>query len=282
MSARGPSLEHEPADHPRAGWRDRLHTVVFEADTPAGRAFDVILVVAILAAVLCVMLETIEGLSPVAHLWLWRAEWGFTLLFTVEYVARLVSVGRPFRYAVSFFGIVDLLAVVPTYLSLLFPGTEALLVIRALRLLRIFRILKLGRYLAEAAALRAALLASRRKIVVFLTTVLVSVAIVGTAMYLVEGPEHGFTSIPLAMYWAIVTMTTVGYGDISPGTPLGKLLASLLMILGYSLIIIPTGIVSAELSARYRGPISTQACPECSRDGHDADARHCKFCGARL
>jgi voltage-gated potassium channel len=267
---------------PPAAWRQRLHTVVFEADTPAGRAFDVALVVLILAAVLCVMLETVQGISPEARRWLWRAEWGFTVLFTIEYAARLVSVGRPLRYATSFFGVVDLLAVVPTYLSLLFPGSQTLLVIRALRLLRIFRVLKLGRYLSEAAALRGALVDSRAKIIVFLTTVLIVVAILGTSVYLVEGPTHGFTSIPISMYWAIVTMTTVGYGDISPQTPFGQMLASLLMILGYSLIIVPTGIVSAELSARYRGAISTQACPECSREGHDVDARHCKFCGARL
>jgi voltage-gated potassium channel len=267
---------------PRAAWRQRLHTIVFEADTPAGRAFDVVLVVAILAAVLCVMFETVRGLSPAVHRWLWYAEWAFTILFTIEYGARLVSVGRPLRYATSFFGLVDLLAILPTYLSLLFPGSQTLLVIRALRLLRIFRVLKLGRYLSEAAALRGALVQSRAKITVFLATVLVAVAILGTAVYLVEGPAHGFTSIPISMYWAIVTMTTVGYGDISPKTPLGQLLASLLMVLGYSLIIVPTGIVSAELSSRAQRPVSTQACPECSREGHDADARHCKFCGARL
>ena len=276
------SAPTEPRAGPRAAWRERLHTIVFEADTPAGRAFDVALVVLILAAVLCVMLETVQDLPPALHDALVVAEWGFTILFTIEYLARLVSVGRPLRYATSFFGIVDLLAVLPTYLSLLFPGSQTLLVIRALRLLRIFRVLKLGRYLSEAAALRAALLASRAKITVFLTTVLVVVAILGAAMYLIEGPAHGFTSIPMAMYWAIVTMTTVGYGDISPGTALGKGLASLLMILGYSMIIVPTGIVSAELTQRFRGPISTQACPQCSREGHDPDARHCKFCGAPL
>jgi len=267
---------------PRAAWRERLHTIVFEADTPAGRAFDVALVISILAAVLCVMLETVQGLSPAAHDWLFHAEWAFTILFTIEYAARIVSVGRPLRYATSFFGLVDLLAILPTYLSVLFPGSQTLLVIRALRLLRIFRILKLGRYLSEAAALRGALAESRAKITVFLATVLVTVAILGTAVYLVEGPAHGFTSIPISMYWAIVTMTTVGYGDISPKTPLGQVLASVLMVLGYSLIIVPTGIVSAELSTRYARPISTQACPECSREGHDSDARHCKFCGARL
>lgn len=267
---------------PRPPWRRRIHTVVYEADTPAGRAFDLGLVIAILAALLCVALETVQGLPPTVRRWLWRAEWGFTVLFTIEYALRLASVSRPLRYATSFLGLVDLLAILPTWLSLLLPGAQALLSIRALRLLRVFRILKLTRYLSEAAALQAALWASRIKIIVFLSTVLVSVAIVGAVMYLIEGSEHGFTSMPTAMYWAVVTMTTVGYGDISPRTPLGQLVASLLMILGYSLIIVPTGIVSAELAARYARPVSTQACPQCSRDGHDADARHCKFCGAAL
>jgi voltage-gated potassium channel len=267
---------------PRAGWRHRLHTIVYEADTPAGRAFDLALVIAILATLLCVALETVQGLPPGARRWLWRAEWAFTVLFTIEYALRLVSVTHPLHYARSFLGVVDLLSILPTYLSLVFPGAQALLAIRTLRLLRVFRILKLGRYLSEAAALRESLRASHAKIVVFLSTVLVSVAIVGAVMYLIEGPEHGFTSMPTAMYWAVVTMTTVGYGDISPRTPLGQIVASLLMILGYSLIIVPTGIVSAELAARYARPISTQACPRCSRGGHDADASHCKFCGAAL
>jgi voltage-gated potassium channel len=255
---------------------------VFEADTPAGRAFDVALVAAILAAVVCVVLESVRDLSEGARTALWVAEWIFTALFTIEYVLRLVCVGQPLRYALSFFGLVDLLAVLPTYLSLVWPGAQSLLVIRALRLLRVFRVLKLGRYLSEARALRQALLQSRAKITVFLATILVSITIVGAAMYLIEGPENGFTSIPIAMYWAVVTMTTVGYGDISPRTPLGQLLASALMVLGYALIIVPTGIVSAEMVQQSRRPITTQVCPECSREGHDFDARHCKWCGARL
>jgi voltage-gated potassium channel len=210
------------------------------------------------------------------------AEWIFTAIFTVEYVVRLLCVGRPLRYAVSFYGLVDLLAVLPTYLSLLFPGSQSLLVIRALRLLRIFRVMKLTRYLAQARALGTAMIESRPKIVVFLTTVIVTVTIVGATMYLVEGPENGFTSIPTSMYWAIVTMTTVGYGDISPKTALGQVLASCLMVLGYALIIVPTGIVSAEVAHQMARSISTQACPQCSREGHDADARNCKWCGARL
>jgi voltage-gated potassium channel len=266
----------------RAAWRDRAHQIVFEADTPAGRAFDLALVILILVAVLCVMVETVEGLSPATRRALFAAEWALTVVFTIEYAVRLACVRKPLRYATSFFGLVDLVAVLPAYLSLLLPGYHSLLVIRAMRLLRIFRVLKLTRYLGEATALRRALAASRPKITVFLATVLVIVAILGTAMYLVEGPEHGFTSIPIAMYWAIVTMTTVGYGDISPRTPVGQVLASVLMVLGYSLLIVPTGIVSAELSQRALRPVSTQACRECSREGHDADARHCKYCGAAL
>jgi len=266
-----------------APWRARLHEIVFEADTPQGRAFDVALVVLILAAVLAVMLESVQSLPPAMHDALVVAEWVFTALFTIEYVLRLISVQRPLRYATSFFGIVDLLAALPMYLSFFFPGSQSLLVIRSLRLLRIFRVLKLSRFVTEAQALRRALFESRAKITVFLTTVLVSVVVVGAAMYLIEGPENGFTSIPMAMYWAIVTMTTVGYGDISPGTTLGRIVASMLMVLGYSLIIVPTGIVSAEMAHQMaRRPISTQACPSCSRDGHDSDARHCKWCGASL
>lgn len=265
-----------------APWQQRLHQIVFEADTPGGRAFDGTLVVVILAATVVAMLETVASLSASTHRALVTAEWAFTAVFTVEYVVRLLCVGRPLRYAVSFYGLVDLLAVLPTYLSILFPGSQSLLVIRALRLLRIFRVLKLTRYLTEARVLGTALVDSRPKIIVFLTTVAVAVTIVGALMYLIEGPEHGFTSIPTSMYWAIVTMTTVGYGDISPKTPPGQILASLLMVLGYALIIVPTGIVSAEVAHQMGRSFSSQACPQCSREGHDADARNCKWCGARL
>jgi voltage-gated potassium channel len=266
-----------------APWRARIHEIVFEAETPAGRAFDVVLVVLILAAVLAAMLESVQSLPPTMHGALVVAEWIFTALFTVEYGLRLVSVRQPLKYATSFFGIVDLLAILPTYLSVLFPGSQSLLVIRSLRLLRIFRVLKLTRFLSEAQALRRALIESRPKITVFLATVLVAVSIVGALMYLIEGPENGFTSVPMSMYWAIVTMTTVGYGDISPGTVAGRIVASVLMVLGYSMIIVPTGIVSAEMAHQVmRRPISTQACPSCSHEGHDADARHCKWCGAEL
>jgi voltage-gated potassium channel len=264
-----------------APWQQRLHTIVFESDTPAGRAFDVAVVLAILASTVVAMLETVSGLSERVHGALYLAEWIFTVLFTIEYVVRLVSVERPLRYATSFYGVVDLLAVLPTYASLVFPGAQALIVIRALRLLRIFRVLKLARYLSEAHTLRSAIAQSRAKIIVFLSTVLISVTIMGAVMYLVEGPERGFTSIPVSMYWAVVTMTTVGYGDIAPQTAFGQVLASLLMILGYALIIVPTGIVSAEMVSQIRRR-SGQACPSCLREDHEVDALHCKWCGARL
>lgn len=268
---------------PGSRWRSKLHEVIFEADTPAGKAFDVALLVAILASVLVVVLESVPSVRAGQGRTLWVAEWVFTILFTAEYLLRLVAVRRPIRYARSFFGIVDLLAVLPTYLSVLLPGAQAFLVVRALRLLRVFRILKLGEFLGEARLLTLALKASVRKILVFLTAVLVLVLIIGSVMYLVETPESGFTSIPQSIYWAIVTLTTVGYGDIAPQTVLGRILASLVMILGYGLIAVPTGIVTVELSQTGRGKeVSNQACPNCGLQGHDPDARHCKHCGAPL
>jgi voltage-gated potassium channel len=209
-------------------------------------------------------------------------EWGFTILFTVEYGLRLVSVRSPTRYALSFYGLVDLLAILPTYASLFYLGAQELIVIRALRLLRVFRILKLPEYLGEANLLSTALWASRRKIMVFLTTVLTIVLIVGALMHLVEGPEAGFTSIPMGMYWAIVTLTTVGYGDVAPQTSLGRFLASLVMIIGYGIIAVPTGIVTAELVSASRAVVQGRRCAGCGRAGHDGDALHCKYCGAGL
>ncbi|HET9225638.1 MAG TPA: ion transporter [Thermoanaerobaculia bacterium] len=268
---------------PRSPWRHRLHEIIFEADTPAGKAFDVTLLVAILASILVVVLESVPSVRASYGRALWLAEWVFTVLFTVEYLLRLVAVRQPFRYARSFFGVVDLLAVLPTYLSLLVPGAQTLLVVRALRLLRVFRILKLGEFLGEARLLVLALRASARKILVFLMAVLVLVLIIGSLMYLVETPESGFTSIPQSIYWAIVTLTTVGYGDIAPQTVLGRILASLVMILGYGMIAVPTGIVTVELSQTGRGKaVSTQACPSCGSGGHDPDARYCKYCGSSL
>lgn len=266
-------------------WRQRLHEVIFEADTPAGKAFDLILLLAILASTVAVMLETVDHLRADYYLPLRTAEWVFTVLFTVEYALRLICVRRPSRYALSFFGIVDLVSFLPSYISLLVPGAQTLLVIRLLRLLRIFRILKLARFLTEAAELRDAVYGARNKIVVFLFTVLTVVSIMGAAMYLIEHDHNpGFRNIPQSMYWAIVTMTTVGYGDITPITVPGKLVASLIILTGYAMIVVPTGFVSAEFVAakdRHKPP-TTQACPSCMRHGHDADAVCCKWCGARL
>ncbi len=262
--------------------RDKLHEIIFEADTAAGKTFDLILLASIAISVVAVILESVESIRLRFGTVLRAAEWTFTILFTIEYVLRLLAVKKPLAYARSFFGVVDLLAIVPTYLSLLLPGAQTLLVIRAVRLLRVFRVLKLARFLEETRVLGEALRASRHKITVFLGTVLTLVLIVGTLMYLIEGEANGFDSIPRGIYWAIVTLTTVGYGDIAPTTVPGQMLASIVMILGYSIIAVPTGIVTVELSKATQRQISTQACPQCSAEGHDADAKHCKYCGARL
>jgi len=255
--------------------------VIFEADTPAGRAFDVALLVAILVSVVVVMLESVVDIRREYGGVLRAVEWTITVLFTVEYVLRLLAVDHPWRYARSFLGLVDFLAVGPFYLTLILPEARSLVVVRAIRLLRVFRILKLAHFVGEAHQLVRALRASRRKITVFLGSVLTTVVIVGTVMYIVEGDENGFTSIPMSMYWAVVTMTTVGYGDIAPKTPLGRLLAAALMILGYGILAVPTGIVSVEL-AKTSHAVSGQACPGCGAEGHDVDASHCKYCGASL
>ncbi len=277
------SEERAHPESPNAELKERIHRIIFEADTPAGKLFDVVLLVAILASVLAVALESVHEIDAEYHAALAFAEWCFTILFTIEYVLRLYCVRRPVAYARSFFGIVDLLSILPTYLSVLIPGAQSMLVIRALRLLRVFRIFKLVRMLREARALRSALLASRAKIGVFLSTVLIIVVIMGTAMHLVEGGENeGFDSIPQSMYWAIVTMTTVGYGDTTPVTVFGKTLAALMMILGYSLIIVPTGILSAELTRHDRIDASSRSCPSCLAEGHDPAAKFCKYCGSDL
>lgn len=283
MSESKKSLEPKSQD-----WRDRWYEIIFEADTRAGKAFDVILLIAILLSVLVIMLESVKSLDRDFNDEFHYAEWFFTILFTIEYVARIICARRPLRYIFSFYGVVDLLSILPTYIMNIAPGeTQRLGVIRALRLLRAFRIFKLAHMLSEASELQRAIWASRSKIAVFLATVLIAVVIEGAALHLIEeGRESGFDSIPESMYWAIVTMTTVGYGDAAPVTPLGKFLAAIIMILGYSLIIVPTGIVSAELAQGAKGSertrITTQVCPECMREGHDADATFCKFCGARL
>ncbi|VEN74223.1 Kef-type K+ ransport system, predicted NAD-binding component [Candidatus Desulfarcum epimagneticum] len=278
------SLKDAPreAAPPRARWRTVLHEVIFEADTPAGKGFDVLLIAGILASVVAVMLDSIGAVQSHYGGLLYGIEWFFTVIFTAEYLLRLMSVGRPLKYAVSFYGVVDLVAIIPTYISLFLPGTQYLLVIRILRILRIFRILKLVHYIGEARLIVKALRASVRKIAVFIYTVLTLVVIFGSLMYIIEDGANGFTSIPRSIYWAIVTLTTVGYGDISPQTVPGQALASMVMILGYAIIAVPTGIVTVEMSQAFGREVSTQACPECAAEGHDVDARHCKFCGAAL
>jgi len=262
--------------------RARLHEIIFEADTPAGRRFDLALLLLIVTSVVAVTLESVESIRARAGAILVAIEWTLTALFTVEYVLRLACVARPAAYARSFFGVVDLLAVLPTYLSLLIPGAQSLIVIRVLRLLRVFRVLKLVRYLTEERALVTALRASQRKIVVFVLGVLSVCLIAGTIMYLIEGRESGFTSIPRGVYWAVVTLTTVGYGDIAPRSVVGQMLAMMLMIGGYGVIAVPTGIVGVEVARASMRVPTTQSCPHCLLEGHDADARFCKRCGQAL
>ena len=264
-------------------WRHRLHEVIFEADTSGGKAFDLMLIVCIALSIVVIMLDSIQALHEQYSSLLYVAEWVFTLLFTIEYALRLLCVGRPLRYALSFYGIVDFLSIIPTYLSIFVPGTHYLLVIRSLRVLRIFRIFKLAQYIGEARQLTRALHSSRRKIMIFYLTVIHIVVIVGAMMYLIEGRESGFTSIPRSIYWAIVTITTVGYGDIAPQTNVGQAVAAFLMITGYAILAVPTGIVTAEWAMQdNQRIISTQSCPQCSSEGHDVDAKFCKHCGADM
>ncbi|HEX6225398.1 MAG TPA: ion transporter [Chryseolinea sp.] len=263
--------------------RGRLYEIVFESDTSAGKLYDVALLFCIIASVIVVALESVANLPVRLDWWLHVFEWFFTIIFTIDYLARLWAVNHKRQYVFSFFGIIDLLSILPTYLGLFFTGAQSLMVIRSIRLLRIFRIFKLSRYVGEGQNLAKALQSSRHKITVFLVTIMTVVIITGTIMYMVEGPEHGFTSIPKSVYWAIVTMTTVGYGDLAPETPLGQTLASFIMILGYGIIAVPTGIVSAEMVAqRHKERITTQVCPHCLKEGHDHDAIFCKYCSGKL
>jgi len=266
----------------RAPWRTALHRVIFGAETPAGRWFDVILIFSILASVAVVMLDSIQTVQSDHGRLLNGLEWFFTFLFTVEYVLRLLCSPRPGRYATSFFGVVDLVSLLPTYLAVLFPAGRFFIVLRILRILRVFRVLKLVQYVGEASVLQRALWASRRKIIVFLFALLTLVIVLGSLMYVIEGEANGFTSIPRSVYWAVVTLTTVGYGDISPRTNLGQMLAMVIMILGYSIIAVPTGIVTAEITYAGKEKIGFVRCPGCGAGGHDGDAGHCKFCGAAL
>ncbi len=264
------------------GWRLRTHEIIFEAETPAGKTFDLMLITVILLSVVVVMMESTALMRDNFGEILRILEWGFTILFTIEYFLRLTTVGRPWLYARSFYGLVDLLSIIPTYLSLIVPGSQYLLVIRTLRILRVFRILRLVRYMTEASLLYRAIYASRRKIFVFLYGVMILVIIVGSLMYVVEGEENGFTSIPRSIYWAVVTLTTVGYGDIAPQTIPGQLLAVIVMIMGYGIIAVPTGIVTSELSQMSPQTFNTKTCHNCSAEGHDKDAVYCKFCGEKV
>jgi voltage-gated potassium channel len=265
-----------------SGARLKWYEIVFESDTQQGKLYDVSLLVCIVTSVIVVALESVAGLPDSIGEWLVVLEWIFTIIFTFDYVTRIWIVTNKQRYIFSFFGIIDLLSILPSYLGMFFVGAQSLMVIRSIRLIRIFRIFKLSRYVGEGQNLALALKSSRHKIIVFLVTILTSVIITGTLMYLIEGPSHGFTSIPKSIYWSIVTMTTVGYGDIAPQTALGQTLASFIMILGYGIIAVPTGIVSAEMVYQKHKGITTQVCPNCLKEGHDADAVHCKFCGTQL
>ncbi|MFS0756055.1 ion transporter [Noviherbaspirillum sp. 1P10PC] len=269
---------------PSEGLRARLYTVIFEADTRAGRIFDLALIVAILASVMVVVLDSVQAVSSRHGDMLGALEWFFTLLFTVEYAARLYCVRRPLRYATSFFGAIDFLSVLPTYLAMMMPGAHVLLDVRILRLLRIFRILKLTSYVEEYRMLTRALLASRRKILIFLSVVMMVVLLLGTVMYVVEGPGNGFTSIPTSVYWAITAITTVGFGDIVPKTDIGRAISSIMMLLGWGILAVPTGIISSEMTMQNRlfRLTTTRTCPECLSEGHEADAKFCKDCGAPL
>lgn len=267
----------------KSNWRFRLHEIIYEADTTAGKLFDVVLFFFIVASVILVMLESVSSLDAKYHAFFDIAEWVITILFTLEYFGRIIAIKKPSRYIFSFYGIIDLLSTVPKYLSLLFVGTHALVALRALRLLRIFRILKLARYVGASNRLMVALRASKAKIAVFLFFVLILCIILGTVMYLVESDqESGFTSIPRSIYWAIVTLTTVGYGDIAPITALGQFIASMIMIIGYGIIAIPTGIVTAEFASNTNIHTNTQHCPNCGNETHNDNAKFCHGCGQLL
>ncbi len=266
-----------------SNWKSRLHEIIYGADTPAGKFFDVVLLIFILASIILVMLESVSSINNQYADFFNKAEWVITILFTLEYFGRIIAIKKPSEYIFSFYGIVDFLSTIPKYLAVFFVGTHALVALRALRLLRVFRILKLARFIGESNQLMRALKASRAKIAVFLFAVLIISIILGTVMYLIEGDQgSGFTSIPRSVYWAIVTLTTVGYGDIAPVTPLGQLIAAMIMIMGYGIIAIPTGIVTAEYVNSDKVHINTQSCQSCSAEGHNDNADFCYECGHKL
>ncbi|NJW51451.1 ion transporter [Salinimicrobium sp. CDJ15-91] len=272
------------ADSTIPSWKKKLHEIIYEADTPAGKAFDIGLLIVIVLSIVLVMLESIPRMSERYYWEFYTAEWIITAIFTLEYILRIVVINRPSRYIFSFYGIVDLLSTLPTYLAILGGGHNLLFAVRALRLLRIFRVLKITRYIGESQRLLLALRNSRAKILVFLYAVIILCVIMGTVMYLVEGPENGYTSIPTGIYWCIVTLTTVGFGDIHPVTPLGQFIASVIMITGYGIIAVPTGIVTSEFSkssARHTH-VNTQVCPHCNESQHLDKAEYCHNCGNLL
>ncbi|MEJ7588343.1 MAG: ion transporter [Ferruginibacter sp.] len=264
-------------------WQHRLHEIIYESDTRAGKVFDISLLILILSSIIVVMMDSVNRWHLLNGRLFFLLEWGFTGLFTIEYILRLICIKKPWRYVFSFLGFIDLLAIIPSYLSIFFAGAQSLLVLRALRLMRIFRIFKLSHFLSEMQFLGVAIKGSLRKISIFMLVVLTLVIIMGSIMYLVEKGQNGFSSIPDSIYWAIVTITTVGYGDISPATPLGKVIASMIMMMGYGIIAVPTGIVTTEMAlAMRKKETRAEACRSCGREGHDTDAICCKYCGEKL
>ena len=268
----------------KLSWKERLHEIIYEADTKEGKLFDVILLIAIIASILLVILESVESFDTKYHNLLNISEWIITILFSIEYILRIITIKKPFKYIFSFFGIIDLLSTIPKYLSFIIIGSHNLAALRALRLLRIFRILKIARYIGASNRLLVALKASKAKIFVFLFFVVILCVILGTIMYMIEGEENGFTSIPKSIYWAVVTLTTVGYGDLAPHTPFGQFIASIIMILGYGIIAIPTGIVTSEMTKQKGSDLdfNTQACPTCLKEKHKDKAVFCYNCGGTL
>lgn len=265
----------------KSSWQPKLHEIIYEADTPKGKLFDVVLLIAIVFSIILVMLESIESFDKKYHFFLDASEWIITLLFTIEYILRIVAIKKTTKYIFSFYGIIDLLSTLPKYISFFIGGTHQLIAFRALRLLRVFRILKLPRYIGASENLKKALKASKAKIAVFIFFILIICIILGTLMYMIEGEEHGFTSIPKSVYWAIVTLTTVGFGDIAPQTASGQFIASIIMILGYGIIAIPTGIVTSEM-AKTPSILNTQTCPNCAVEKHKDNSLFCYNCGSKL
>lgn len=281
---------------PSTNWKSKLHEIIYEADTPMGKWFDLTLILLILISVILIMLESVKEIDAEYHGLLLTLEWIVTVFFTIEYIARIITIKKPFKYIFSFYGIIDFISTIPLYLSYIFAGSQVLLAFRVFRMLRIFRILKLVKFIGESSQLLQAMKASRTKIAVFIYVVLILSVIMGTVMYLIEGDEAGFTSIPRSIYWTIVTLTTVGYGDIAPETNLGQFIATIIMVMGYGIIAVPTGIVTVEFSKQSKGDskeeatihdnfnihLNTQSCQHCSKEGHRDDATHCYNCGNPL